>query len=143
MYGGQVPYSFRVKRRNSHKNADFHIAIATQGGGLRVVGGHQGGDGSSHLAPYSHWVGFVCMRGAPSLVDPDTPRALILLAGGTPIHAKPTQWLYGARCELPSPLRCPHITPYGHCVPLYIQLHAFHRTPGFLRFTQESGFCFF
>ena len=77
-------YYLRVKRRNSHKNADFHIAIATQGGGLRVVGGHQGGDGSSHLAPYSHWVGFVCMRGAPQFSRPRHPKGPHFASWGHP-----------------------------------------------------------
>ena len=65
-------------------SAGFYIAIATQRGGLWVVGGHQGGDGSSHLAPYGHWVGFVCMGGAPRLVDPDTPRAPHFASWGHP-----------------------------------------------------------
>ena len=45
-------------------SSGVYIAITTQWGGLWVVGGHQGGGWSSHLAPYDHWVGFVCM-GAP------------------------------------------------------------------------------
>ena len=56
---------------------DFYIAITTQRGGLWVVGGHQGGDLSSHLAPYGHCVGFVCIGGGPRLVDPDIPFALL------------------------------------------------------------------
>ena len=67
----------------------FYIAITTQRGGLLVVGGHQGGDVSSHLARYGHCVGFVCIGGAPRLVDPDIPFALL---GAPPIHTKPTQW---------------------------------------------------
>ena len=47
----------------------LYIAITTQWGGLWVVGGHQGGGGSSHRAPYEHWVGFVCM-GAPPICTP-------------------------------------------------------------------------
>ena len=47
----------------------MYIAIATQRGGLWVVGGHQGDGGSSHRAPYEHWVGFVCM-GAPPICTP-------------------------------------------------------------------------
>ena len=77
-------------RSKEQKNVPgFYIAIATQRGGLLVVGGHQGGDVSSHLARYGHCVGFVCIGGAPRLVDPDIPFALL---GAPPIHTKPTQW---------------------------------------------------
>ena len=77
-------YYLRVKRRNSHKNADFHIAIATQGGGLRVVRRHQGGDGGSHLAPYSHWVGFACMG-----VPPASKMRALGVSGSTKLGAPP------------------------------------------------------
>ena len=44
-----------------------------------VVGGHQGGSGTSHLAPYDHWVGFVCI-GYPicHLVDPDKGKMTVI-----------------------------------------------------------------
>ena len=76
------------KTNKSYYSADvsagFNIAISTQRGGLWVVGGHQGGDGSWHLAPYGHWVGFVCMGVPPA----SKMGCLGLLAWGTPSYTQ-------------------------------------------------------
>ena len=99
---------------------DFYIAITTQWGDLWVVGGHQGGDGGSCLAPYDHRVGFVCMRGAPTLVDPDNPGPPFCSLGAPPIHTKPTQWPYWAIRGLISPTWCPPIAHITTGLVLYV-----------------------